>query len=205
MAFTYGMVHGRFQPFHAGHLEYAKKAAERSRHLFIGITNPDPSTVVPEASDPERHLAVNNPFTFFERMMMVRAALADEGFDPHRYSIIPFPIHHPERWFHYFPPETVQFVRVFSGWGQEKVERLRAAGLRVEVLDAGREKAVSGAEVRARLRAGADWDALVPPAVARVLREIGGEEKARSGARFVAGRLRSQARRQPPAQRRMKR
>jgi nicotinic acid mononucleotide adenylyltransferase len=37
------------------------------------------------------------------------------------------------------------------------------------VLDRGIEKEVSGADVRAALRAGRDWEALVPPGVARVI------------------------------------
>ena len=48
---TRGMIHGRFQPFHLGHLEYLKGAAERSDEVFVGITNPDPAHVKPEASD----------------------------------------------------------------------------------------------------------------------------------------------------------
>ena len=46
------MIHGRFQPFHNGHLEYMSGAAERSDELWIGITNPDPARILPEASDP---------------------------------------------------------------------------------------------------------------------------------------------------------
>ena len=38
------MIHGRFQPFHNGHLEYLRGAAERSDEVWIGITNPDPAT-----------------------------------------------------------------------------------------------------------------------------------------------------------------
>ena len=47
-----GMIHGRFQPFHNGHLEYMRGAAERSDELWVGITNPDPARIMPEASDP---------------------------------------------------------------------------------------------------------------------------------------------------------
>ncbi len=38
----YGMVHGRFQPFHLGHLEYTLKALACSQTLIVGITNPTP-------------------------------------------------------------------------------------------------------------------------------------------------------------------
>jgi len=58
------MIHGRFQPFHLGHLEYLKGAAERSEAVFVGITNPDPTRIREESSDPLRHLPESNPFTY---------------------------------------------------------------------------------------------------------------------------------------------
>ncbi|HEV8713189.1 MAG TPA: adenylyltransferase/cytidyltransferase family protein [Candidatus Binatia bacterium] len=60
------MIHGRFQPFHCGHLQYALAALARCDHLIVGITNPDPSLIVAEASDPERHHPAANIFTFLQ-------------------------------------------------------------------------------------------------------------------------------------------
>jgi nicotinic acid mononucleotide adenylyltransferase len=40
------------------------------------------------------------------------------------------------------------------------------------VLDEGAEKEISGADVRAALREGGDWQSLVPPGVAQVIREL---------------------------------
>jgi nicotinamide mononucleotide adenylyltransferase len=173
------MIHGRFQPFHYGHLHYTLAALGRCEHLFIGITNPDPSLIVQEVTDPERHLPAANVFTFFERQWMIRAALAEAGVDLAGVSLVPFPIHHPERWRFYCPTGTVQFVRVFSAWGREKARRLQDTGWPVEVLDAGATKQVSGSEVRHRLREGDGWEELVPGAVAVVLREIGATERLR--------------------------
>lgn len=34
----YGMIHGRFQPFHNGHWQYARAALARCDVLIIGIT-----------------------------------------------------------------------------------------------------------------------------------------------------------------------
>ena len=61
------MVHGRFQPFHNGHLEYLLGAYERSSEVFVGITNPDPLRIRPEASDPLRHLPESNPWSYAEK------------------------------------------------------------------------------------------------------------------------------------------
>ena len=163
------MIHGRFQPFHNGHLEYLRGAAMRSDEVFVGITNPDPWRVKEEPSDPLRHLPASNPFTYVERLLMVEAVAADEGIPVH---VIPFPVNEPALWPAYVPPRVTQYLRLFSEWGGTKLERLRAAGYEVVVLDEGLEKEISGADVRAAMRAGDAWESLVPAGVARVIRAL---------------------------------
>jgi nicotinamide-nucleotide adenylyltransferase len=166
------MVHGRFQPFHNGHLEYLRGAAARCDELFVGITNPDPTRIRPEAADPLRHLPESNPYSYVERLLMVKAAAAEAGLDLARVHVIPFPINEPELWRAYVPDDVVQFIRLFSNWGGTKLDRLREAGYEVVILDEGAEKEVSGAEVRAAIREGGDWQRLVPPSVALVLERL---------------------------------
>ncbi len=163
------MIHGRFQPFHNGHLEYLKGAAARSDELFVGITNPDPRRIRPEDSDPLRHLPESNPYSYVERLLMVKAAALDAGLELDRVHVIPFPVNEPELWPAYVPEDVTQFIRLFSDWGGTKLDRLREAGYEVVVLDEGAEKAISGVDVRAALRENGDWEALVPPGVAVVL------------------------------------
>lgn len=167
-----GMIHGRFQPFHVGHLEYLRGAAERCDEIFVGITNPDPTRIKPERSDPLRHLPESNPWSYAERLLMVKAAAGDLGLDLGRVHVIPFPVNEPELWSAYVPDGVTQFLRLFSEWGGTKLERLRDAGYEVVVLDPRVEKEISGADVRAALREGRDWESLVPPGVARVIREF---------------------------------
>ena len=167
-----GMIHGRFQPFHNGHLAYLEGAAACADEVFVGITNPDPERIKPEAADPLRHLPESNPYTYVERLLMVEAAAADAGLEPARVHVIPFPVNEPELWHAYVPEGAVQFIRLFSSWGGTKLDRLRAAGYEVVVLDEGADKEVSGVEVREALRTGDDWERLVPPGVARVLKRL---------------------------------
>jgi nicotinamide-nucleotide adenylyltransferase len=103
---------------------------------------------------------------------MVKAAALDLGLDLARVHVIPFPVNEPELWPAYVPDGVTQYLRLFSEWGGTKLERLREAGYEVVVLDQGAEKEISGAEVREALRAGGGWAALVPPGVARVIREL---------------------------------
>jgi nicotinamide-nucleotide adenylyltransferase len=169
-----GMVHGRFQPFHNGHLAYLLGAAAASDEVYVGITNPDPARVLPDPLDLLRHLPESNPFTYAERQLMVKAAAQDAGLDLARVHVIPFPVNEPELWPAYVPAGVTHFIRLFSDWGRGKRDRLEAAGYPVVVLDEGDAKEVSGADVRAALRAGDPaWRALVPAGVARVLDGLG--------------------------------
>ena len=111
------MIHGRFQPFHNGHLEYLRGAADRSDEVWIGITNPDPERIKPEASDPLRHLPESNPFSYAERLLMVKAAAADLGLEPAAVHVVPFPVNEPELWPAYVPEGVTQYLRLFSAWG----------------------------------------------------------------------------------------
>ena len=163
------MIHGRFQPFHNGHLDYLEGAAARCDELWVGITNPDPARIKEEASDPLRHLPESNPWSYSERLLMVKAAAADVDVDVH---VIPFPVNEPELWPAYVPEGVTQYLRLFSEWGGTKLERMRDAGYDVVILDEGAEKQVSGSDVREAIRAGREWDSLVPSGVARVIRSL---------------------------------
>lgn len=162
-----GMVHGRFQPFHVGHLEYLVVAAARCRRLVVGITNPDGYPTRPEPDDPHRHLPESNPFGYGERRRMVEAAAAEAGVGP--VEVFPFPITEPGLWDDHVPAGAVQLVRVLSPWGASKLARFRERGYATVVLDAPGGKQVSGEQVRAAMRAGGDWRALVPASVAAVI------------------------------------
>ncbi len=169
---AYGMIHGRFQPFHNGHLEYLRAALERCRTLIIGITNPDPTLTREDDASQHRHLPEANPFTFFERLLMIRELLIDMAVPLERIIFIPFPVNFPDRWRYYLPAGVVHYLRVFSEWEQAKVDRLRECGYRVDVLHEGIAKTVEASDVRRRMAAGESWEELVPAPVARVIKEI---------------------------------
>jgi cytidyltransferase-like protein len=177
----WGCVHGRFQPFHRGHLEYALRAKERCRRLAIGITNPDPSWSRVEQTSPHRHEALSNPFTYLERALMVRDSLLSAGLVEREFVVVPFPIQEPGFIRHYAPPGAVHFVRAFSAWEREKVRRLRAHGFAAELLDPGRIKEISGTEVREALRSRACWEHLLPEASAEVVRRALADDAERFG------------------------
>jgi selenide,water dikinase len=149
-----GMIHGRFQPFHNGHLEYLRAppaAATRSSSGSRTPTRRGSSPRTPTRCAPAR----------VEPVQLRRAAADGEGGRARRghraraLHVIPFPVNEPELWAAYVPTDVVQFIRLFSDWGGTKLGRLRDAGYEVVVLDEGAEKELSGAEVRAALRTAA--------------------------------------------------
>jgi nicotinamide-nucleotide adenylyltransferase len=167
------MIHGRFQPFHNGHLEYLLAALERCETLIIGITNPDPTQISQEPESEHRHRPDSNPFTFFQRLLMIRQLVLElDVASEERVIFVPFPINFPDRWHYYVPSDVVHYVRVFSPWEQAKVERLRSFGYAVEILHEGIAKEVEATEVRQRMANGECWQELVPATVARVIEEI---------------------------------
>jgi nicotinamide mononucleotide adenylyltransferase len=103
---------------------------------------------------------------------MVKAAARDLGLDLEHVHVIPFPVNEPELWAAYVPAGVTQYLRLFSDWGGEKLDRLRAAGYEVVVLDEGAEKEISGGDVREALRTDGAWEELVPPGVAAVIRSL---------------------------------
>jgi cytidyltransferase-like protein len=174
-----GVAHGRFQPLHVGHLEYLLAAAAACDVLLVGITNPDPWQTAFEPTDPARGEAAANPFTFYERHLMVEGALLDNGIARSRFRVVPFPHSFPERLTHYVPPGALMLMTVYDEWGESKLERFRRVGFEVEVLWRRTEKVTSGTAIREAICAGRPWEDLVPAATARVIREFGGEERIR--------------------------
>lgn len=75
---------GRFQPFHNGHLELVLKALE---------SNTDDLTIFIGSAQESR--TDRNPFTYFERSVMIREALQDFNLKCHRITIQPL-YDHPE-------------------------------------------------------------------------------------------------------------
>ena len=173
-----GHVHGRFQPFHDGHLAYCEWAAGECDELLVGITNADPSHVAHETADPDRDDPRNNPFRYHERHRMVRVALADADLGvPVR--VLPFPINRPDLWAHYAPDDALHLLRVLEPWHEVKADRLRDHDRRVRTVDA--ERTVSGTAIRESMTAGDDaWRASVPGAVATVVDDLDGAARVRS-------------------------
>lgn len=171
------VIHGRFQPLHVGHLEYLLAGKQTCRTLVVGITNPDPDMTAFEPTDPYRSRQEANPCTFYERYLMVEAALAESGVSRSEFRIVPFPHNTPERLRDYAPADALYLLTIYDQWGETKLARFERLGLATHVLWRRTTKVTTGSEVRRRIAHGDGWEALVPPAVAAVIRERGIEQR----------------------------
>lgn len=168
------IVHGRFQPFHLGHFDYVKLAYEITNfHLIIGITNPTPELTREEFSDGHRHLKDSNPFTYYQRYMMITKSIK---IDPYlnnsnkQISVVPFPIHDEKLWLHFIPKRAVHIMSVFEEWDVEKKKRFLKFGFKVHELNC--KRLVSGKQVRKLIKSHSKLDEVVPQGTLNLLSRL---------------------------------
>lgn len=169
---------GRFQPFHAGHLEMVHAALGLARRVLIGVTNPDPTNTRAHAASAHRHRPDANPLSYPQRAAMITAALARDGIPAERFQITPFPLDTPTEWSSLLPPATPQLVRVFSDWEREKVRRFTDAGYPVIVLEGDPAARISGSDIRRQLARGEAWEHWVPPGARELVARFQGTVRA---------------------------
>lgn len=172
-----GLVLGRFQPLHLGHVEFLGAAKQACSRLYVGVTNPDPDSLVYTEQDPRRSLIENNPFSYFDRARMIEETAISLGWAPADFMIIPAPIESISKLRGYLPPpKACKFLAtVYDAWGDEKISRMESLGYSTHVLwrRTYSERFTTGTDVRQLMRLGGEWHHLVPSPVASYVREQG--------------------------------
>ena len=163
--FQKGFVHGRFQIFHKEHLVYVLAAKKYCDQLIVGITSPDPSISPYEEVAPHRSEQNENPFTFYERLEIIKVALVEAGLSLSDFNIVPLPIGKPELIKNYIPKDAVSFFTIYDEWGKEKVKRISEMGYQTIILWDNRPKGISGTKIRNEILNNGDWKKYVPLSV----------------------------------------
>ncbi len=173
------IVAGKFQPFHLDHYDYVTAAFEVSEHVIIGITNPDPGYIRNETADPKRSTEEANPFTYYERYLMVLKSLIHGGYVRDRFDIVPFPINVPESWFSYVPRDVVFLITLYDDdkWLETRKQKLNEHGIQTEVLWSKTQKKIEGTNVRKLIRENKNWEEFVPIGTRQVLQQINLKER----------------------------
>lgn len=162
-----GLLIGRYQPFHKGHLEVIKNILTEVDDLVIGIGSAQISHTI------------DNPFTAGERMTMISGVLREEGIVGRCDYIIPIPdLWNNALWVNHVKSLTPHFDIAYTG--NQLAQRLfREGGVEVRVTPLFDRIKYSGTEIRKRMLKGDDWESLVPRATIRVVEGIKGVERLR--------------------------
>ena len=162
-----GLMTGRFQPLHNGHLALARQALAECGELVVVI------------GSAQFNFVEKDPFTAGERIMMVHGALKEAKMDLSKCYIIPMPNdENNARWLANLRSQAPAFDAIYSG--NEFVRYLVSfydPSIAIKKPKFVERKEYNGSNIRGLIVAGKKWDHLVPPAVAQVIREVGGIER----------------------------
>lgn len=159
-----GLLIGRFQPFHKGHVYVVKKVLQEVDEIIIGIGSAQLSHTL------------ENPFTAGERLMMIANSLAENGIKKNYYIIPIQDVNNNSLWVSHVRSLTPPFTTVYSG--NTLVKRLFSeVGVEVKTPPLFNRKIYSGTEIRRRMLKNEPWENLVPAAVVRVVKEVKGVER----------------------------
>jgi nicotinamide-nucleotide adenylyltransferase len=161
-----GLFLGRFQPFHLGHLEVAKRLAAQHDELAIAVGSAQVSHTP------------SNPFTAGERVEMAHDALREAGVS--NALVMPLPdVGRNSVWVSHVKSFVPAFSILYTN--NPLMTRLFGeAGVKVAPAPFHARERFEGARIRALMREGdAGWRALVPPATARVVDACDGERRVR--------------------------
>ncbi|MEM2570848.1 MAG: nicotinamide-nucleotide adenylyltransferase [Thermoproteota archaeon] len=160
---------GRFQPVHNGHIHAIKHILSKHDSIIIAIG----SSLTSHEKD--------NPFTFGERLQMLRLAFEETGIDFGKCIITGVPdvpsMHF--LWVKMVEAMSPPFEIVYTN--QPFTKRLFAeAGYEVMPIPYLEREKYSGIEIRRRILCGEDWSPLVPVKVFEYIMSIQGVERIRS-------------------------
>ena len=159
-----GVIHGRFQVLHNDHIKYLMAGKELCDYLVVGITNPDPSLTRDSEANPHRSTPLANPLTYYERYMMTKAVLLEQGLKLSQFSIVPLPINVPELIKYYVPLDAIFFLTIYDDWGHQKKKYFQSLGLKIHVLWEVKleNKGLSSSDIRESMVKNENWDNFKP-------------------------------------------
>ncbi len=164
-----GLMLGRFQPFHNGHLALAKQILRECDELVIVI------------GSAQFNYIDRDPFTAGERISMIHGALSEGGVDLSRCYIVPIANDdNNARWLAYLRSMIPPFQVLYSG--NDFVKHLahsQDARIRVRRPDFLKKNLHNATKIRNLIATGKQWKHLVPPAVAKEIQRINGVERIR--------------------------
>ena len=157
-----GLILGRFQPFHLGHLKLIKSIVNEQIEPVICIGSAQYS------------YTAENPFTVEERKKMIEEVMKDLDC---KYSIFGIPdINNYDLYVSHLETFVPNFDIVYSG--NPIVQRLFGeAGYTVIKVNLFNREVWEGSSIRLAMKEGGDWESEIPNQVASIIHDINGTDR----------------------------
>jgi nicotinamide-nucleotide adenylyltransferase len=169
MVVARGILVGRFQPFHLGHLSAVRDSSTEVDELIIVI------------GSSQRSHEFRNPFTAGERIEMIRETLiAEKQVDEHRIMLIPVPdtdIHY--LWTYQMDLLVPRYDRVYTNDPFTKY-LFTERGINVVQPRLRMRRDLSATKVRHRMVMDRNWQSLVSHKTAEFITTINGVKRIKS-------------------------
>jgi nicotinamide-nucleotide adenylyltransferase len=160
-----GLMMGRFQPFHLGHLDLIRQILKECDEVIIVVTSS------------QFNYLDKDPFTAGERIEMIHNSLKESDVDLTRCIILAIENQfNIATWSSYLKSMLPQFDKVYSG--NEYVKMLLADS-EIEVVKPvflDREK-YNATKIRSMIISDDDWRKFVPSAVSEFIKKINGKNR----------------------------
>ncbi len=158
-----GLLIGRFQPFHLGHLEAIKFALSKVEHLHVGI-----------GSSNKSH-EKRNPYTADERKSMILSSIDDDTSKNVSIHYIPDVDDH-SKWTHLVDELIPEYDVVFSN-DNFTHELYGKRGKSIISVDLKSRNDLSGTNIRNLILTDQTWKEFVPSGTIDVLSQIDGKKR----------------------------
>jgi len=157
-----GLILGRFQPFHLGHLKLIKSIVNEQIEPVICI------------GSAQHSYTAENPFTVEERKKMIEEVMKDLDC---KYSIFGIPdINNYDLYVSHLETFVPNFDIVYSG--NPIVQRLFGkAGYTVIKVNLFNREVWEGSSIRLAMKEGGDWESEIPNQVVSIIHDINGTDR----------------------------
>ncbi len=153
-----GLLIGRFQPFHKGHLEAVHIALSKVDNLWIGIGSSNKS------------YEKRNPLTADERKEMILTSLDSKTLERVKIFFVPDTGDH-EKWTYHVDSIVPPYEMVFSN-DEFTITLYKKRGKTIFEVPLLKRDMISGTNIREMIASGKDWSDLVPEGTKQVLLKI---------------------------------
>jgi nicotinamide-nucleotide adenylyltransferase len=160
-----GLMMGRFQPFHLGHLDLVKQILEQCDEVIIAITSS------------QFNYLEKDPFTAGERIEMIHDSLKESGINLSRCFIISIENQfNIATWSSFLKSALPHFDKVYSGNDYVKM-LLSDSAIDVITPKFLERPQYNASHIRQMIISDENWQALVPGAVVKFLQKINAKKR----------------------------